>query len=47
MRIFFSGGKEEYEKFVKIYDVCGSDPILRNTLEFNDLTIPEAQENGW
>ena len=25
----------------------GSDPVVRNNLEFNDLTIEEQQEDGW
>ncbi len=47
MGFFFMGGKAEYERIAKIYEIMGSDPIIRNNLEFNDLTVHEQQEDGW
>lgn len=47
MRTFLHGGPEKLAVWQQSMDLLGHDPELKNTLEFNDMTPKECQEDLW
>lgn len=41
LRVLLQGGEEINRKWCQTVDLVGNDPVLRNSLEFNDMTVTE------
>ena len=47
MRVFLHGGEEKLRQWTRTMDTLGSDPELRNTFEFYDMTPHESHVDLW
>lgn len=47
MRTFLHGGSEKLNAWRRMMDILGSDPELKNTFEFYDMTPLEMQKDLW
>lgn len=47
LRVFLHGSQERLDGWKNTVDTFGADDIIRNNIEFYDMTPHEMQENLW